>query len=59
MAKFQGYELVLESREEVESLVRAIKSASRRDPRKVDKTVRLAKKFAKASKARHDKKRGL
>jgi len=48
MAKFQGYELVLETKGEVESLVRAIQAASKRDPNKVDKTVKLAKKFAKA-----------
>ena len=42
MAKFNGYELVLETPEEIQNFVSALEKAKERDPKEVEDTVRRA-----------------
>ncbi|WP_157721602.1 hypothetical protein [Thermococcus pacificus] len=42
MAKFDGYELILETPEELQNFVRAFEKAKERDPKEIDDTVRRA-----------------
>ncbi len=42
MAKFDGYELILENPEELQNFVRAFEKAKERDPKEVEDTVKRA-----------------
>ncbi|AEK74031.1 MULTISPECIES: hypothetical protein [Thermococcus] len=42
MAKFDGYELILETPEELQNFVKALEKAKERDPREVEDTVKRA-----------------
>jgi len=39
MAKFDGYELILETPEELQNFVRAFEKAKERDPKEVEDTI--------------------
>ncbi|WP_167905629.1 hypothetical protein [Thermococcus sp. CX2] len=42
MAKFDGYELILETPEELQNFVSAFEKAKERDPKEVEDTVKRA-----------------
>jgi uncharacterized protein YdbL (DUF1318 family) len=42
MAQFNGYELILETHEELQNLVEAIENSKKRDQKKVDEIVKIA-----------------
>lgn len=42
MAKFDGYELILETPEELQNFVRAFEKAKERDPKEIDDTIKRA-----------------
>jgi hypothetical protein len=42
MAQFDGYELILEIPEELQNLVKAFENSMKRDPKKVEETVKIA-----------------
>jgi len=42
MAQFNGYELVLETPEELQNLVNAIVNSGKRDEKKIKETVKIA-----------------
>jgi len=42
MAKFNGYELVLETPEELQNFVNAFEKAKERDPKEIEDTVKRA-----------------
>ncbi|WP_157727143.1 hypothetical protein [Thermococcus siculi] len=42
MAKFNGYELILETPEELQNLARAFEESKKRDPKKIERNIKRA-----------------